>query len=334
MKTHSKPSLVSRRCAIAAAALLVSSVAQSAWGPGAASDLAARRAQGASAAANRAALPAPNLPTLAAEQIVERNVNARGGAAAWAAVKTMTMAGKMDGGPERKDGGKVAEIAAANQRQARTENRAAALAAIKAGSAAAGPKMIQLPFRMSLQRPNQSRIEIDFQGLTAIQVWDGSAGWKLRPYLGRSEVEAFSAEEARIAAAQQELDGALINHAAKGTQVANDGTEIVDGKPTYRLKLTYKNGDERRVWIDSQTFLDAMIEGDTRRIEGKMRKVTTLFRDFRSVGGVNVAHQLETRVEGMRQGEKIFIEQVALNPVLDRATFARPQAAAASAAAK
>jgi hypothetical protein len=333
MKTHSQLSLVSRRCAIAAAALLVTSVAQSAWGPGAASDLAARRAQGASAAANRAAMPAPNLPALAAEQIVERNVNARGGAAAWAAVKTMTLAGKMDGGPERKDGGKVAEIAA-NQRQTRAENRAAALTAMKAGSAAAGPKMIQLPFRMSLQRPNQSRIEIDFQGLTAVQVWDGSAGWKLRPYLGRSEVEAFSAEEARLAAAQQELDGALINHAAKGTQVANDGTEIVDGKPTYRLKLTYKNGDERRVWIDSQTFLDAMIEGDTRRIEGKMRKVTTLFRDFRSVGGVKVAHQLETRVEGIRQGEKIFIEQVALNPGLDRATFARPQAAAASVAAK
>jgi hypothetical protein len=333
MKTHSKPSLVARRCAIAAAALLVTSVAQSAWGPGAASDLAARRAQGASAAASRAALPAPNLLALAAEQIVERNVAARGGAAAWAAVKTMTLAGKMDGGPERKDGGKVAEIAA-NQRQTRVENRAAALTAIKAGSAAAGPKMIQLPFRMSLQRPNQSRIEIDLQGLTAVQVWDGSAGWKLRPYLGRSEVEDFSAEEARLAAAQQELDGALINHAAKGTQVANDGTEMVDGKPTYRLKLSYKNGDERRVWIDSQTFLDAMIEGDTRRIEGKLRKVTTLFRDFRSVGGVKVAHQLETRVEGIRQGEKIFIEQVALNPSLERATFARPQAAAASAAAK
>jgi hypothetical protein len=333
MKTHSKPSLVTRRCAIAAAALFVSSVAQSAWGPGAASDLAARRAQGASAAASRAALPAPDLPALAAEQIVERNVAARGGAAAWAAVKTMTLSGKMDGGPERKDGGKVAEIAA-NQRQTRVENRAAALTAMKAGSAAAGPKMIQLPFRMSLQRPNQSRIEIDFHGLTAVQVWDGAAGWKLRPYLGRSEVEAFSAEEARLAAAQQELDGALINHAAKGTRIANDGTEIVDGKPTYRLKLSYKNGDERRVWIDSQTFLDAMIEGDTRRIEGKMRRVTTLFRDFRSVGGVKLAHQLETRVEGIRQGEKIFIEQVALNPSLDRTTFARPQAAAASAAAK
>jgi hypothetical protein len=49
---------------------------------------------------------------------------------------------------------------------------------------------------------------------------------------------------------------------------------------------------------------------------------------------VKVAHQLETRVEGIRQGEKIFIEQVALNPVLDRVTFARPQVAPAAAPAK
>jgi hypothetical protein len=327
------PGIRTGRAAVALAALVALGAAQGAWGPGAASDLAARRAAAASGAAARSTLPAPQLPQLSADQIVERNVAARGGAAAWAAVKSMTLAGRMDGGPERKDGGRVAELSAPGARHSKVEARAAGLAAMKA-SAPVAPRQIQLPFRMSLQRPNQSRVEIDFQGLTAVQVWNGQNGWKLRPYLGRSEVEPFSDEETRLTAAQQELDGPLINHQAKGTQVALDGTEMVDGRPTYRLKLTYRNGDERRIWIDSQSFLDVMLEGDTRRIEGKVRRVMTLMRDFRPVGGVKVAHQTETRVEGIRVGEKIQIEQVVLNPALDPATFARPQPAVASAAAR
>jgi len=38
---------------------------------------------------------APTLPPLTAEQIVERNVTARGGLAAWKAVQTMSWKGKM-----------------------------------------------------------------------------------------------------------------------------------------------------------------------------------------------------------------------------------------------
>jgi len=157
-----------------------------------------------------------------------------------------------------------------------------------------------------------------------VQVYDGLHGWKLRPYLGRHEVEPYSDVEARIASDQQELDGPLVNYAAKGTKVTLEGTEAVEGRNTYRLKLTLKGGETRHMWIDAQTFLDTKIEATPRRIDGKLRPVATYFRDYKTVDGVKLPYLMETRVEG-RGGsvERINIERVVLNPALDESRFAK-----------
>jgi hypothetical protein len=263
---------------------------------------------------------AVSVPSLTAQQIADRNAAARGGAAAWQRVHSMTLAGKMDVGKQRKDGGEIASNTLKTREQVRSEAR---LALLGKGKAAA-PKIIQLPFQMDLARPIKTHLEVPFQGQTAVQVYDGKNGWKLRPFLGRHQVESFTADELKIAASQQELDGALINHAAKGTSVALDGTETLEGRNTYRLKLTYKTGEVRHLWIDAQTFLDAKIEGAPRRWDGKTRTVTTYFRDYKPVDGLMIAHRLETQIEGVSGAENIYVEKVALNPTFAASVFAKP----------
>src|SRR5258708_24818161 len=64
---------------------------------------------------------------------------------------------------------------------------------------------------------------------------------------------------------------------------------------TYRLKLTYKTGEVRHLWIDARTFLDAKIEGTPRRWDGKTRTVATYFRDYkpdRKSTRLNSSHQI------------------------------------------
>jgi hypothetical protein len=261
-----------------------------------------------------------NVPALSVQQIAERNAAARGGLAAWQRVHSMTLAGKLDAGKERKDGGQYASTMPKTRAQARAEMRAAILNKDKA----AGPKVIQLPFQMDLARPVKTRLEVPFQGQAAVQVYDGKNGWKLRPFLGRHEVETFTPEELKIAASQQELDGALMNYSAKGTAVALDGAEAVDGRNTYKLKLTLKSGEVRHLWIDAQTFLDAKIEVAPRRWDGKMRSVATYFKDYKAVEGLMIAHQLETRIDGVAGSENIYVQKVALNPPLNPSTFAKP----------
>ena len=245
---------------------------------------------------------------LTAQQIVEKNVTARGGLKAWQVLQTLAMSGKMDAGGN--------------------ESPTRLAVGIKTGAAALPKRpaeQAQLPFRLELKRGRKSRLEIDFRGDTAVQVYDGTKGWKLRPFLNRHEVEPFTADELKAAGMQSDLDGPLVDYAQKGTKVELEGSDKVEGNDTYRLKLTFKNGESQHLWVDAKTFLEAKIDGTPRRLDGKMHAVQVYYRNYRTVNGLLLPQLLETKVEGVRQTEKIEIEKVIVNPRVEDSRFAKLQ---------
>jgi len=247
-------------------------------------------------------------PQMTAATIVEKNAAARGGLAVWRAVKTMEMKGKMEAGGNQRSTLPVAgERGAAKVVPLRRKEQA------------------ELPFVMDLQRGRKTRIEIEFNGQTAVQVYNGTQGWKLRPFLNRHEVENFTPEELKTSSGQSDLDGLLIDYHAKGSAVEVEGTEQVEGRNSYKLKVTDKNGNARHVWVDAETFLETKIEGTPRRLDGKYHAVATYLRDYRSVDGLVMPYVLETTVEGVRDTEKILIENIVRNPKLDESRFAMPR---------
>src|SRR5258708_33384004 len=68
----------------------------------------------------------------------------------------------------------------------------------------------QLPFTLEFKRPLKTRLELEVNGQTAVQVYDGEQGWKLRPYLGKSGLDPYTPEELEKAAAEPGIDGLLI----------------------------------------------------------------------------------------------------------------------------
>jgi outer membrane lipoprotein-sorting protein len=221
---------------------------------------------------------------LSATEIADRNISARGGLQAWRAVQTMSYSGKMEAG---------------------------------------GKQNVQLPFFMEMKRPRKTRVEIEFANDKAVQVYDGANGWKLRPYLGRRDVEPFTPDELKAASMEYDLDGPLVDHATKGIQVDLEGVETVEGHDAYKLKLTTKDGQVRHLWVDAETFLEVKIEGVPRRMDGKMRPVEIYYRDYKTVSGLRVPYVLETSVHGVRQSHKMTIESVVVNPQLDDSLFAK-----------
>jgi hypothetical protein len=228
--------------------------------------------------------------TLNAAQIIDKNIAARGGLTAWRSVQTLTMEGTLDAG---------------------------------------GKDNHELPFVMKLKRSHKSRLEITFKDQASVQVYDGAKGWKVRPFLNRNEVEPFTAAEASSAAATDELDGPLVDYAAKGTQVALVGKEPVEGHSAYKLKLTGHNGEQRNLWIDAGSFLELKIDGKPRMLDGKMHKVAIYYRDYKTEHGLVTPHLLETAVEGVKQTHKIQVSRVAVNEALSDSLFQKPQLAAA-----
>ena len=265
-----------------------------------------------------AADPAP--ASLTAAQIVERHVAARGGIAAWRALQTLTVAGEVDAGTgdsvARSD--RLAKLGVgASARRPRPE-------ALGTGEKSATSQQVQLPFRMEMKRPRKSRLEIDFAGKTAVQIYDGKNGWKIRPYLGRNDAEPFTTEEARSEAGRSEIEGPLVDYAAKGTKVELAGTESVEGHPAYKLKLTMRDGEVQHIWIDKQSFLDVKVEGVSHRVDGHLRSVWVYQRDFRPVQGLLIPFVYETAVDGNPHTHKMIVQSVAVNRTLDDARFAKP----------
>ena len=256
--------------------------------------------------------------SLSAAQIVERHVAARGGAAAWHAVQTLSVRGQMEAG----SGDSVARSTRLAREGTGARVRAGETASAEKG---AQPQQVELPFRLEMKRPHKSRVEIDFAGQTAMQVYDGENGWKVRPFLNRNTVEPLSADEAKAEASRADFEGPLLDYAAKGSRVTLEGVESVDGHSAYKLKLTTKTGDVQRIWIDAQSFLDVKLEGTPRRMDNKMRSVWVYQRDFRSVQGLMVPFLYETVTEGSPHGHKMRIESVLVNRPMDDSRFVKPQ---------
>jgi hypothetical protein len=145
----------------------------------------------------------PTGTNLSAAVIVDKNITARGGLQAWRAVQTMSMEGKMGAG--------------GNQRSTLSVPTAG-----RKGDQTILPQRptqeVQLPFVMEMKRPRKMRIELKFNGQTAIQVFDGTNGWKLRPFLNRRVVEPYTTDEMKSESLLSDLDGPLVDYAVKGYQ--------------------------------------------------------------------------------------------------------------------
>jgi len=265
------------------------------------------------------AAAAQSAPKLTAAQIVDKNIAARGGVQAWRSLQTMTWKGKMDVGTGDSTARSRA-VSMGSMRQGR--GISPAMAAGKAGE----EKQVQLPFTSDWKRGHKSRVEIEFNGKTSVQVYDGTNGWMLRPYLNRNDYEPFNADQLKAQSQEADLDGYLVDYTAKGNKIELEGVEKVEGKDAYKLKVTQKSGDVRNVWIDTQSFLDVRVSGAQRRMDGKMRNVYIYQRDFRAENGLMIPHTLETIVDGYRDSHKVVIESVAVNPKLADSLFAKPQA--------
>ena len=242
---------------------------------------------------------------MSAATIVERNIAARGGEGALRSLQSLSLSGKMDAGGN-------------NQRYFKTPGMP------PPPPNPDGAAQVQLPFTLEMKRGHKSRLELQFNGQTAVQVYDGAQGWKVRPFLNRHQVEPFTADEAKLAAEQPDLDGLLADYAARGTRIDVEGMEAVEGKPAYRLKLTLKDGKVVHDWVDAQSFLEVRVEGVPRRLDGRMHAVEVYLRDYRSVAGLQIPYVIETTLQGVTRTERMIIEKADVNPRLDDARFAKP----------
>ena len=238
-----------------------------------------------------AVLVSAAVPALAqevtAQSLLDKNLEARGGAAALAAIKSIQFQGKM--------------IFPGDFELAYSE--------VRARGGADGV---------------EARMEGNVQGLTYMQGYDGQAGWRVNPFEGRRDAESMSGDESRSLSDSSRIDGVLQDARKDGSTVSYLGREDFDGTPAYKLKVAQKDGDEFTYLLDPDTYLEIKVS-ETRKIRGAPVTTETELGDYEKVGGVYFPMSVESWPQGQsNQRSRILIATAAANTATAPALFARP----------
>ena len=247
------------------------------------------------------------------DEIVARNIEAKGGLARLQAVQTV----RMRITTRMALGGPPMVVGDVDRRDAQSgmHDTPTGQSQIQAILEAKRPNLWCSTSRATINQTSQT--ESSNLGVTMIAGFDGTTAWRISPQ-GRVETVP-NADSWRAFAL---LEGPLIDYQAKGNRVELDGKAKADGKDCHKLRVTSKNGDVLTVYIDATSYLDVMIDTKTKTTPMTVRQV---FRDWKPVDGVLVAHTtLITR--GSFPSQRATIDKVEFNVPIDDSHFARPTA--------
>jgi outer membrane lipoprotein-sorting protein len=227
------------------------------------------------------------------------------------------------------------ELAAKNVAAKGGAEKVAALHSLRlTGKVLVNGDTLQLGYVATIQRPDSARIEATLQGLTLIQAYDGTQGWKVNPFQGRKDPEKMSADDAKdLSEDAADFIGALVDYKAKGYKLDYLGTEDVDGTEAHKLRVTRPNGDITYVFLDPEYFLE--IRTLSRRIEhGVPKETVTDYGDYEHVNGVYLAFSQVSGPNGSSDRQKVQFDKAEANTAVDGSLFRFPATQPATAAAK
>ena len=173
------------------------------------------------------------------------------------------------------------------------------------------------------KRPGKVREESTFQGLTGVEAYDGSTGWKIDPWGGKKDPESLEEEEMKVIIEDSDIDGPLINYRQKGNTVEYVGMDAVEGTDAYKLRITMKNGDKEYYYLDTETAMPIKIEIQ-RMVRGSQKEYEYYPSEFKRVNGWYLPFSMESNAKGSQDRAKIAYREIEANVPLDDGRFVKP----------
>jgi hypothetical protein len=218
-----------------------------------------------------------------ADELVTKNLQAKGGLDKIKAIKTLRMKGRLN------QGGFTAVVG------------------------------------QELKRPAMLRTTFTVQGMTAIQAYDGQAGWQISPFQGRKDPELLGEDDLRDLVEDADMDGPLVDYKEKGHTVEYLGHDTVDGDDVYRLKCTLKNGDIVYYYLDPDSSLEIRTERQ-QFIRGAVRERQSDLGSYKPVAGVMFPYSIESGPKNNPSVRtKVIIESIEANVPIDDTAFKMPK---------
>lgn len=223
-----------------------------------------------------------------ADELVAKNLSARGGAEKLAAIGSLSLKGEM-----RAPGDFKLAFSELRQRLDPKTGRCAV------------------------------RIEATIQGLTLIQAYDGKSGWRVNPFEGRKDPEKMGSDESRALADEASIDGALLAAHVMGSRVEYLGREDVDGTDAFELRVSQADGDVFTYFLDPDSYLEIKIL-ERRTIRGSEQETEYELGDYERVGDVYFPFSIASGPKNSRDKQVLTVDSGDANLAVPPGTFDFP----------
>ena len=179
---------------------------------------------------------------------------------------------------------------------------------------------MELPMEIKVKKPNKFRVDMEMMGQKTTSAFDGENGWMINPMMGAG-VQDLEGDQLKQAMGQADMEGALFNYEAKGSNIEMLGKVDIDGAEAYKLKLTDKDGVVQTYYINAGDYMVSKVES---RVEamGQSMDIVTKMVEYKDVNGIKMAHKIDIEMPMGKQS--VVMEEIKLDEPIDDAIFEKP----------
>lgn len=176
------------------------------------------------------------------------------------------------------------------------------------------------PVTMQIINNKALRMDIDVMGTSITQVVNGKTGWAVVPFTGSPDPQPLSEEEVQDLLKQTDLSRGILSWKDKGIKIESEGTEQIEGKDSYKLKFTDKDGQRSFKYFDKTTYY-LVKEIKYVNLEGQEIEIPITYSDFRkSDSGLVFAYIMINEMSG----GPMKWDTIEVNPNIDESVFKMP----------
>lgn len=183
---------------------------------------------------------------------------------------------------------------------------------------------MDIPYTQYVKRPGLWMVEVQAQGTKIIQAYDGTSGWMINPMMGSKKPEKTDEETTKTYKANSYIGGKLLNIKELEYTAELVGTENIDNKEVYNIKLTDKDGKVSNFYIETSTFLIYKSMSSFIR-SGSEFTSETIYSNYTKVNDILMPFIQDQKIGGaMTSSQIITIDKVEVNANIDDKIFVMP----------
>lgn len=171
-------------------------------------------------------------------------------------------------------------------------------------------------------RDKAARMDVSVMGMVQTSVVNGENGWSNNPFMGKTDPEPMTADQAKSMISMTDIDGSVIGYKEKGYTVEYIGTEDVDGTEALKIKINKGNNKTEYCFYDPATYYEIKnIQVEV--VDGKEVESATVYSNFKTQDKIVFPFTMQ-QANPMMGNSTISLTEIIFNPAVDEKIFEIP----------